>query len=838
MKNIQWKKVLPHIIAIGIFLIVAVLYGKPALQGEVLQQTDIIHWKGMAQSAFDHKAKTGHYPLWNTNLFGGMPNYQVFLDGKSFLFDFNKVLALGLPKPISYFFLACLCFYILCMVLETNYLIAILGSLAYAYSTYNPVIISVGHESKMMAIAYMPALLAGLILLYERKYIAGLCITAFFATMEIGANHPQINYYFIIIAGFMTVAYIIKWVKAKDWKHMGVALGLALICGLIGAGNAAITLLTTAEYAKYTMRGGKTLESVGNTVKEVKTTGLDENYAFAYSIGKSETAVLMMPNAFGGSSAEHLDENSKVAGALIAKGIPEENAQQLAQSLPKYWGSIADVGGNAGTSGPPYTGAVICILFAIGAVIVKSKHRWWIVGASLFAILMAWGSYFIGFNEVLFKVLPLYDKFRAPSMALVIPQLLFPLLAVLCLQELFYNDAVSYAGANFKKILYAVGGVFVVLILIYLMNDYHSGVDDQIKQAYNNPQSGDLGTVIVNALMDDRKAMFSGDLLRLLLFSAAVIGAIFLYIKKVVKPALLVILLTVISTADLLSVDTRYLNSTNYQEAESYEGNFSPDAGEQQILKDKDPHFRVYNLAPDRFQESLTAYYLRSIGGYHPAKLSIYQDLIENQISKGNTQVLNMLDTKYFLMPPQQQQQQSAAPAVQLNDSAMGACWYVNEVKFVHGPAEEMKALNNFNAAQTAFVDDSFKPIVNAVSGTDATAKISLASYDADDIKYTSRSSTNRFAVFSEVYYPAGWNAYIDGKKTGYCKANYVLRGMSIPAGNHAIEFKFEPASYYMGQTIVYITSAALWLCIAAGLFYWWRYLNRTVTGATIKGQH
>ncbi len=823
MKNFDWKKLLPHVFAIGIFLIIAVIYCKPALEGKVLQQTDVVHWRGMAQNSFDYKEAHGHFPLWNTHLFSGMPNYHVAMEAKSYLIDFSKILSLGLPKPVNFFFLACLCFYILCMALGSNAAVAILGSLAYAYSTYDPVIISVGHDTKMLSIAYMPALLAGLLLLYKKKYVIGLMATALFASLEIGANHPQINYYFIIIAAFMTIAFIVEWIKKSEWKHLFTALGLAILGGLIGVGNSAVALLTTSEYAKYTMRGGKTLESSGTELKQVKTTGLDVDYALAYSIAKSEFLTFLMPNVFGGSSGEGFDENSKIVSALTEKNVPEENAVQIAAQLPKYWGGIKDVGGNLSTAGPVYFGAIISLLFIIGVVIVKNEHRWWILAASFFSILLAWGSYFLGFNEFLLNHLPLYDKFRAPSMALVIPQLLFPLMAVLCLQQMFFTgNSKQDLQQNFKKILYVSGGVFAVLILMYLFNDYSSANDQQIiKNFAGQTGSDELGRSVIKGMIEERKSMFGSGIFRALVFAGITLGALFLYIKGIVRPAVIVIVFTLINTIDLFAIDTKYLNSDNYVDADSYQAdNFNPTAADIEILKDKDSHYRVYNLSPDRFQESLTAYYHRCVGGYHPAKLRIYQDLIENQLSKNNMSVLNMLDTRYFLLPSQQQRNQYT---VQRNDSAMGACWFVKEVKFVNGPVEEIKSLDNFDPAKTAFVDNSFKSVVSSVAAADSSAKVTLVSYDNDDIKYTTSSKSNQFAVFSEVYYPAGWNAYIDGKKADYCKTNYVLRGLSVPAGNHSVEFKFEPSSYYTAQTILYIANALLWLSIIATLFLWWR---------------
>ena len=821
MKNISWKQIIPHIIALAVFLVVALVYSKPALQGEVLQQSDIVQWKGMAQNAFEYKEKHGHFPLWNTHLFSGMPNYQVAMEGKSLLPDFNKIMTLGLPKPVSFFFLACVCFYILCMAFGTNYLIAILGSLAYAYSTFDPIIIVTGHESQMMAIAYMPALLAGIILLYEKKYILGLFVTAFFATYEIAANHIQITYYTLLIIGIMTIAYIIRWIKAGAYKHMLIALSLALLGGVIGVANCAVSLLTTSEYAKYTMRGGKTLEINGNDLKEVKTTGLDLDYAFSYSLGKAEIATLMMPHAFGENSGTTLGDNSNVAKGLVSKGVPEENAQQLAQQLPRYWGGIVE-----GTSGVGYLGASICLLFLIGLVVVKSQHRWWILAAVLFGIFISWGKYFSGFNEFLFDYLPLYNKFRAPSMAVVIPQLLCCAMAVLCLQRVFFIDNRKELSDNFKKILYVLGGVFIVLLLLYIGNDYVSGGDDRLRsmlsQATGN--NADITSTIYNSLLLDRKAMFGADILRTLFFAIAIVAALFLYMRNMVNPIALIIALAVINTVDLLQVDSHYLNGESYVEPDSYTANFTPSPAVQEILKDNSPHYRVFNIADNPFNESLTAYYLRCVGGYHPAKLRLYQDLIENQIAKNNMHVLNMLDTKYFIVPSQQQQGGQPGPAmVQRNDSAMGACWFVKNVQFVNGPVAEMKALDNFNPAQTAYVDASFKPAVQPVSAPDSTATISLVSYDNDDIKYTSQSSTNGFAVFSEIYYPAGWNAYIDGKQADYVKTDYALRGMSIPAGKHTIEFRFHPDSYYNGQTYSLIGNALLWLCFGGFIYYLWK---------------
>lgn len=812
MKKFNWKSLIPHAIAVGVFLVIALVYCKPALEGKVLSQIDITGWKGGAQSVLEYKEKNGHYPLWNTHMFSGMPNYQILLGGNQFLPNFNTLLTLGLPKPANFFFLACICFYLLCVVLRTNTVVGILGSLAFAFCSYNPIIISVGHDSKMWAIAYMPALLAGLLLLYNKKYITGFLLTAIFATLEIGVSHPQINFYFAIVAAFLTISYAVYWVKSKDWKHIFIAASLSLVAVGVGLANASMMLLTTAEYTKYTMRGGKLIDKNDKTgeVSTAKTSGLDIDYGFSYSAGKNEFLTFLMPDAagrsLGNTSDIQLDENSKFVQALVAKGVPEGDALNIAQqAAPVYWGGIFP-----STSGPVYLGAIICILFVIGMVVVDDKYRWWIFAACLFGVIISWGKYFAGFNTFLFEHLPLYNKFRAPSMAMVIPQFLFPVMAVLTLQKIFFTESgKALVKANFKKILIATGAVFVVVLAFYAAGDFSSQYDAQLK-SFGDAKLGGSGGALVGALRDDRKGIFMQGFLQALVFALVTLGAVWAYFKTSIKPVYLVVGLLVINTINMLVVDSKYLNENNYLDDESYNAqNFTPNAAEVEIMKDKDPHYRVFNVASDFESEALTSYYLRSIGGYHPAKLSIYQDLLTFQVEKNNQHVLDMLDTRYLMVPPQQQGQQYSAVR---RDSALGACWFVKEVKFVDGPAQEMKALDNFNPAQTAFVESSLKAAVPEQPGTDSTANIKLAKYDNDDITYTSTSKTNQFAVLSEVYYPAGWQAYIDGKETSYVKTNYMLRGIYVPAGNHTIEFKFHPSSYYTGQTLTYIGNAAIWL--------------------------
>ncbi len=825
MKKFNFKKLVPHLIAIGVFFLVAIMYCKPALEGKVLQQSDVIFWKGMSHNSFEYKEQKGHFPLWNTHLFSGMPNYQVAMEADSFSPNLHKILTMGLPKPVDFFFLACLSFYILCCVIGIKPVIGILGSLAFAYSTFNPLLIATGHDTKMWAIAYMPGVLAGLLLLYHKKYLCGLAVTAVFATWEIAFNHVQITYYFFIAAALITLGYVIQWIRQKDWKHMAIALSLAVLAGGIALANAAMTLLTTAEYAKYTMRGGKTIETSGGDIKKVNTKGLDTDYAFSYSIGKSEILTFFMPGVYGEGSGSHFDEDSKLVQALVEKNIPESSAIQEAQRLPKYWGGIEE-----GTGGTIYFGAIICFLAIVGLVLIKSPIKWWMLAACVVTIFMAWGRNFAGFNSFLLEHLPLYNKFRSPNTALVIPQLLFPVLAVMGLQQVFFStDGKEQLKASFKKILYAVGGIFIVTLLIYFFNDFTSSFDSRIIQAYTNPQDGntEIGKMIVNGMKADRKDMFMDNLLRAFLFAALVVGLLYLYLKNIIKPLAAIIIFLVVNTIDLLVVDRNYLNADNYMEDETAitAEYFTPTPADNQILQDKDPHYRVFNISTgESFSGSaaITSYFHRSIGGYHPAKLRIYQDLIETQLSRNqlNMDVLNMLDTRYIIAPPQQQQQPAQAHK---NDEALGAAWFIKHIRYVNGPVEEIKSLDGFGPKDTVIIDDSFKALTGNDPVADSAATIQLTSYDNDEIKYSTQAATPQFAVFSEIYYPAGWNAYIDGKKTDYAKVNYLLRGMPVPAGKHEIVFKFEPASYATGQKLIYFGNALFLLALAGGIFSIWK---------------
>jgi hypothetical protein len=738
------------------------------------------------------------------------------MEGKTILPDTAKIFSLGLPKPINFFFLACICFYILCLALGINPIVAIMGSLAYSFSTYNPVILNAGHESQMFATAFLPLLMAGIISIYEKKYWLGFAITTYATYQQIGFSHLQISYYAFLIAVAITIAYLYSWIKNKEWKHMMMAGGLIIIAAIIGLGGNAMALMTTAEYSKYTMRGGKNISIEGDSVKTIKTSGLDTSYAFVYSLGNAESLTLLMPNAFGGANGKNLSESSHVVEKLVNKGIPENNAQQVASSLPKYWGALPY------TAGPAYLGVIICILGLIGFVVVKTPLRWGLLAATVLGILMSWGKNFASFNTFLFEHLPMYNKFRAPSMSQAIPQFTIGVMAVLALQQLLFNEkSKELLKADFKKILYSVGGLFALLGIIYLIQGYGSQIDGQVFSSIaEQSKNEDIARAVINGMKEDRQAMFGGQLLRALAFAVLLIAALYLYLKTKIQPMLLAIGLIVVSTLELTMVSKEYLNDDSYVSPDELAStNFAPNTIDNQILQDKDPNFRVFNMASDTYNESRTSYFHKSVGGYHPAKMRIYQDVIEKYLSGSpNRGILNMLNTKYIIT----QDQQNGNPILFPNAETFGPCWFVKNVHIINGPVEEIQKIGKTNLKDTVVVDSFFKKYITQPQW-DTTATIKLTKFDNEFIEYESNSSGPQFAVFSEIYYPAGWNAYIDGKKVDYCKANYILRGASIPAGKHSIKFAFEPDTAKQGKSIMFIASILISLIFVGGLIMAWK---------------
>lgn len=828
MKKFEFKTILPHLIAVIVFIVVAAVYCKPALEGKVLEQHDIIGWKGMAQQSYEFKEKTGHFPLWTNSMFSGMPGYQIALDSQSGIsaYYLHYIFTLGLPKPISFFFLACICFYFLCIVAGANPWLGILGGLSYAYATFDPIIVAVGHDTQMLSIGYAPAVLAGLLLLFNKKYWAGFAVTTVFASLMVMQNHIQIVYYLLIIALIMYVTFLIKSVREKQLNAAIKAGVLGLVAGIIGLANTAIILFPTYDYAKESMRGGRSELTLSDTTVKSKG-GLDKDYAFRYSLGLPETFTFMVPALYGGGNgSDEFKPDTKFTEQFSSLGVPAEQAIQY-ENAYSYWGE------QPGTSGPVYLGAVICLLFILGAVYLKGWIRWWLISASAVGVILAWGSNLSSFNYFLFDYLPFYNKFRAPTMALVIPQLCFPLMGVLAVSK-FSKHLGEEETKKKLKLAAIITGVLLALMAAFYFNASFEGPNDkalkqnfqqsflqQVPQGQPVPpqlqqQADQTSSSLISALQSDRRSHMGGDLLRSLILMALVLGLLWFWTNKKISDKIVFAGLIVLSGFDLLGIATRYLNSDKYIDKSDFESAFLPSPADQQILQDPDhANFRVFNQTVDPFNDASTSYHHNSVGGYHAAKLALYQDLITHQLGNGNMEVFNMLNTKYFIMPDPQ----TRRPVARLNPDAFGNVWFVKGVKIVPGPNEEMLALDNTDLRDTVVVEDKYKSQILQQPQPDSSATIQLVQNLNDEIQYGYQSTTPQVAVFSEIYYPRGWNVYLDGKKVDYFRANYVLRGMYLPAGNHKIEFKFEPGAYKAGETITVIATFLTLLIIALALF-------------------
>ncbi|HEY4206553.1 MAG TPA: hypothetical protein VGM31_07070, partial [Puia sp.] len=604
-------RLFPHALALLIFLLAAYVYCTPAFNHHVLVQEDITQWKAMAQSSFEYKAKHGNFPLWTESMFSGMPAYLIAMEAHAFspqgyLYD---MLTLHLPSPANFFFLACVCLYFLTQVLRINPYIGIITSLAYAYATYNPVIISVGHETKMQSIAMLPAFIGGLILIYEKRYGWGAALTALGTALIVMANHMQIFYYGLIIAACMTIGYAVTWIIAKEWRHLFISLLLAASCWSIGILCNAVVIFTTYDFSKATIRGGSELAENPDAKK-----GLSTDYAFSYSLFPNESFVLMAPKIYGGSSGQEIPDNrSKAVEALHQ--LPAETAAQIQQNdlLTWYWGGIGS------TAGPAYAGAVICFFALIGMFVLDNKHKWWMAATCILALLMSWGGYFPGFNGLLLKGLPMYNKFRAPSVILVIPVFLLTLLAALSLQRIL-----TAPGALLKK--YAQGllltaTVFILLIILYFHFDYTTWFDQHF---LGHTKGKDPALSFFSGLIDDRRTLFFHSLLRSFLFIPAAALMVGLYIKEKIKSWLLLATVGALAYIDVITIDFQYLNYSNYKPAASTPGDQVASAADSLILKDTG-YYRVFDLryGPDHTlgYGAATAWFHRSIGGYNAAKL-------------------------------------------------------------------------------------------------------------------------------------------------------------------------------------------------------------------------
>jgi hypothetical protein len=815
MKNISkdlFRRGLPHLIAVTVFLVVSVVYCSPIFDNKVLEQEDVLQWQGMAHNSFQYKETHGHFPLWSNGMFSGMPAFQIAMDTQSVSVPnlFYGLLTLWLKKPASFFFLACLCFYFLTAALRTNPYIGIIGGLAYAYATYNAVIVAVGHDTKMQSIALMPGVIAALVLICEKKYWLGLLLTTGFTALMVSFNHIQIVYYTLIIATGLLLGYGIPWIRQQQGRRLFRTVALALGAATIGILSNAVSLLTTFDSSKETIRGGSELADAQSSYTK---TGLSEQSAFDFSMYPLEPLVMLVPDIYGGSTELQLPAQRSKAVRAMEKMSPDLTALVGDSGPHYYWGGVGEF-----FSGPPYVGAIIILLAVLGFFVLDNRHKWWILGVSILTIAMSMGGYFQPFNGFLLKWLPMYNKFRGPSMILVVPTFLFCIMAVLTLQKILDTEDKASLWRRYGWGLLTMAGIFLVLAGLYYRFNYSSEYEKELLQKATAKGSEATSSMMafVSGLHADRQQLFGSSILRSLLLVTAAAIAIALYLRKVIHPAIMLGVIGVLTFADVLSLDLDYLSNDNYKGTEEYQQNFTATDADREIMADKG-YFRVFDLRDSMSNAltygAMTAYFHKSIGGYHAARLAIYEDLINRQLFNfpNCIPVINMLNTKYIIEPIAK-----GRDTVIRNKSALGPVWFVKHVSFLPSAQEVMNAITSFDPKDTAIVFSRDSSMCDYDATSDTTGTITLVRNDNDEITYLSQAPHRRFAVFSEVYYKRGWRAWIDDREVPIVRTNYVLRGLSVNSGRHIIRFFFRPLSYYLGRQIQWMASI-IFLLMAAG---------------------
>lgn len=794
------KKSFPYLIAILTFIIVALAYFSPVLEGKKLFQSDIAQFRGMSKEIQEFRASHGEEPYWTDRAFGGMPTYQLSTYyPNDYIKKVDSVLRF-LPRPADYLFLYFIGFFALLLVLKVDWKLAVIGSLAFGFSTYFIIILGVGHNAKAHAIAYMPMVLAGIILVFQNKYLPGFVLTAVAMALEVNASHPQMTYYLLFMIFIFGIVYLIDAYKNKELPDYFKKIGLLFVAVFLAVGVNATHLLATKEYADHSTRSKSELTINPDGSEKEVTTGLTRDYITEYSYGKLETFDLFIPRFMGGSNNENVGKDSHIYNFLKDKG-GRKQALSWSENAPMYWGNQPIV------AAPAYIGAIVIFLFVLGVFLVKDRLKKWLVAATIFSLLLSWGKNFGILTDLFIDYVPLYNKFRAVSSIQIIAELAVPLLGILAVQKLLDKKI------NKKEKLYAlkwsaitVGGLalFFTLFGTYLFA-FESFRDIRFEKMLKGFSA---------VLVEDRRTIFFQDSLRSLIAVTIIAATFWLYLDKKIRKNIVLGVLLVAVLVDMVVVAKRYVNNDDFITGSKLEKPFVKSQIDTEIQKDKD-HYRVMNFLVNPMNDGSTSFFHNSIGGYHAAKPRRYQELFDFQIARNNMDVLNMLNTKYIIFPNDKNQ-----PQVQLNEDANGNAWFVSSVKYVNNANEEIKALDSLDSKQTAVVNTKFKKYLKDFTfQNDPEASIDLLKYQANDLVYESNSGVDQLAVFSEMYYEDGWNAYVDGELMPHFRADYVLRAMIIPKGKHQIEFKFEPEVIKKGNTITLI-SYALLLLIPLGWYF------------------
>jgi len=795
MNKLIQTKWFPHVVAviIGFFIIYA--YMNPVLSGKVLKQFDVKQWQATYHEIADFEKSTGERTYWTNSIFGGMPNYLIGPTYKNnFTNSISLMLSKMLPNPIDTLFLLFICFYILLLAFDVSAWWAIAGALAFMFSTFNFINIDAGHVGKGNAIAYIPLVLAGIQITLKKHRLLGALMTGIALSFQLTAGHLQITYYLMMMIMVWMIAEIIIAVREKTIKNL-VFSGIYLaVSAVVGVGTYATSLMATEEYGKYSIRGQSELTKTaqGDDYATVKSNGLDKDYALQWSNGTAEPLTILIPNFYGGANAgdphshEILTKHYKQAGIGMAK--------ELATGAPAYFGE------QPFTAGPIYYGAVICFLFVLGLFIIRSPMKWWILAVSALAVLLSMGKNFMGLTDLFFYNFPLYNKFRSVTFILAITQTTFPLLALLAAKEL--NETKMPLAELKKKILYSlgvVGGICLLFILMPGLVSVNAEVDEQMIKA-NYP---------MDVIYAGREKLRQSDAIRSLAFILLTFGLVWAFIIKKLSSQIAGLVLIGLVVVDLWGIDKRYLNDKDFEKKRTrLDDAFPKSPADEFILQDKDLHYRVFNTTQRLDQDALTSYWHKSIGGYHGAKMRRYQELIEFHLAQGNPEAYNMLNVKYFIVSDSSRQ--NLIP--QTNPDANGNAWFVNQIAWVPNADAEIDSLKTIDTKSTVLIDERFRgQLADFKTTTDSAASIKLTSYAPNKLTYTSSSATDQLAVFSEIYYENGWNAYVDGQLQPHFRCNYVLRGMKLPAGNHEVVFKFEPEVVTKGEGISLISSLLLY---------------------------
>lgn len=810
-----------HCAIIAFFVIICFAYFSPVLQGKRPAQDDVIQSKAMQKEIMEYKEKEGRGPLWTNQMFGGMPAYQIWVE-----YSYNAatygigLITKAFPNPVGTVLLMLSGAYFLFIVLRINPWLAAAGAIAFAFTTYNFVLIATGHSNKALAIGFFAPIVAGIFLTLRGKYWLGGSLTALFLALEIRANHIQMTYYLFLALLIYIGIELYQAYKNKTLPALGKAIGFLAAAVILSVMVNASLLWTTSEYAKETNRGKSNLTNTSG-----KTEGMSKEYAYGWSQGVGETFSILIPDLYGGASTIDklvLPESHlyKAVSETLTGGDPGNTRQAIATlggqfNMVQYWGE------KPGTSGGYYFGAVICFLFVFGLFIVKSRLKWWTLAVTVLFILLSLGKNSPLISDLFFDYFPLYNKFRAVESILAVVGLMVPVLALLALKEA--GESSFDQKTLIRKLTWsaAITGGFSLLVAVIptLFFNFKSSQHPQIVQALTQALQNDAGMAqrIADALVADRISIARADAFRSFLFIGIAFVIIWAWITKKMNAQFAYILLGIAILIDMWQVDKRYLNNDNFKTKSELANIIVPREVDNFIMADKSPNFRVFDMSISTFSNATTSAFHKTIGGYHAAKLKRFDELIQRQMSTSiNEDVLDMLNAKYFITRDPKTQ----AYKMSRNNTALGNVWLVKEVEYVKNADQEMKAISSFDPGNVAVVDEQYKHLIDTTRlGADPSAFIKMEKYHPDHIEYAYSAPRDVLAVFSEIYYDKGWNMYIDGVQKPYFRADYVLRAAQLTAGNHKVEFKFEPKSYYTGEKISLAGSVLLMAFLGLGFY-------------------